>query len=278
MNLIDLVALSEKRRDILLFIEKKQGSFEEIESSLDISSGSLRYHLKKLLDFGLLEEENGEYRLSEIAMPIIWNIKGLLDSLAFFEENIEYWNQHDLTSVPDFLLRRLEDLGRSELIKSNAEYLFEIPPEILENLRASEEISVFCSCLHPEIPLIYSEFTEKGLKFSLCVTEPVAERLFNQFPVETKKFQEAKNTELFVCSEDINLPIFVVTDRFIAMEFFLLSGKRSKQFITFSETGALNWGRELHLHYTEISKKMEIADHIETSNHIETENQKTVKT
>ncbi|AAM05933.1 helix-turn-helix transcriptional regulator [Methanosarcina acetivorans] len=278
MNLIDLVALSEKRRDILLFIEKKPGSFEEIESSLDISSGSLRYHLKKLLDFGLLEEENGEYRLSEIAMPIIWNIKGLLDSLAFFEENIEYWNQHDLTPVPDFLLRRLEELGRSELIESNAEYLFEIPPEILENLRASEEISVFCSCLHPEIPLIYSEFTEKGLKFSLCVTEQVAERLFNQFPVETKKFQEAKNTELFVCSEDINLPIFVVTDLFIAMEFFLLSGNRSMQFITFSETGALNWGRELHLHYTEVSKKIETADHIEIFSHVETEKQKTVKT
>jgi len=34
MNLIDLAALSEKRRDIILLIEKKPGSFEKIESYL----------------------------------------------------------------------------------------------------------------------------------------------------------------------------------------------------------------------------------------------------
>lgn len=262
MDLIDLAVLSEKRREILLVIEKKSGSFEEIESSLDISSGSLRFHLKKLLDSRLLEEEKGEYRLSGIAMPIIGNVKSLMDSLAFFEKNIEYWKQHDLTPVPDFLLRRLEELGRFELIESDAEYLFKTPREILENLRASGEILVFCSCLHPEIPLLYSEFTEKDLKLSLCVTEPVAERLFYQFQVETKKFQEAKNTELFVCSEEVNLPIFIVTDRLMAMELFLLGGNQSTQFITSSETGALNWGRELHLHYTKISKKMETSDHM----------------
>jgi len=269
MNLIDLAALSEKRRNILLLIEKKPGSFEEIESSLDISSGSLRFHLKKLLDSRLLEEEKGEYKLSGMAMPIIGNMKGLLDSLAFFEENMEYWKQHDLTPVPDFLLRRLEELGRFELIKSNAKYFFEIPQAILDNLRASEEILAFCSCLQPEIPLLYSDFAKKGLKLSLCVTEPIAERLFNAFPAEAKKILEAENTELFVCSRDVNLPVFVVTDRFMAMGLFLHSGNQSTQFITSSETGALSWGRELYRHYMEISKHIESSDYIEYSDHVE---------
>ena len=37
MNFIDLAILSEKRRDILLLIEKKPGSFEEIENLLRVS-------------------------------------------------------------------------------------------------------------------------------------------------------------------------------------------------------------------------------------------------
>lgn len=260
MNLLDLTALSEKRRDILILIEKKPGSFEEIKSSLDISSGSLRFHLNKLLYSGLLEEENGEYSLSGMAMPIIEHMKGLLDSLAFFEENMGYFKQHDLTPIPDFLFRRLEELGRFELIESNAEHFFEIPQAILENLRTSDEISFFCSCLYPEILLLYSELTEKGLKLSLCVTEQVAERLFNDFPVETKKLIETENAELLVCSRDVNLPFFVVTDRYMAMGLSLISGNQSTQFITSSETVALDWGRELHLHYTEISKKIETSD------------------
>jgi predicted transcriptional regulator len=258
MNFIDLATLSKKRRDILLLIEKKPGSFEEIESLLDISSASLRFHIKKLLDSGLLEKKRGEYKLSGMAMPIIDNLKGLLDSLAFFEENMGYWKKHDLSPVPDFLLRRLEELGRFELIEPDAAHMFEIPQVVMEYLRASEEISAFFSCLHPEIPLLYSEFAKKGLKLSLCVAEPIAEKLFNDFPVETKILLETENTKLLVCSRTVNLPVFVVTDRFIAIGFFQNNGRLSGQLIICSEDGALHWGRELYRHYEEVSKPVEI--------------------
>ncbi|AKB21356.1 winged helix-turn-helix domain-containing protein [Methanosarcina sp. WH1] len=254
MNIIDLAILSEKRRDILLLIEKKPGNFEEIESLLDISSVSLRFHIKKLLDFGFLEKEEGKYKLSGMTIPIVDNLKRFLDSLTFFEENMDYWKKQDLTPVPDFLLRRLEELGRFELIKSDTAHMFEIPQEIMDNLRTSEEISVFFSCLHPKILFLYSEFAKKGLKLSLCVTEPIAEKLFNNFPAETKKIMEAENTKLFVCSRNVNLPIFVVTDRFMATELFLNSGKLSSQFMICSGDGALRWGRELYRHYEGVSK------------------------
>ncbi|AKB74765.1 hypothetical protein MSLAZ_1504 [Methanosarcina lacustris Z-7289] len=254
MNFIDLAILSEKRRDILLLIEKKPGSFEEIENLLDISSASLRFHIKKLLDSGFLETEGGEYKLSGMAIPIIENLKGFLDSLTFFEENMDYWKKQDLTPVPDFLLRRLEELGRFELIETDAAHMFEIPPEIMENLRTSEEISVFFSCLHPKIPFLYSELARKGLKLSLCMTEPIAEKLFNDFPADTKKILEAENTKLFVCSRNVNLPIFVVTDRFMATGLFLNSGKLNSQFIICYGDGAMRWGRELYRHYEGFSK------------------------
>lgn len=118
MNLIDLGVLSEKRRDILLLIQKKQGNFEEISGLLDISPISLRIQIKKLLDSGLLENERGEYKLSDMAVPIVENLKELMDLLAFFEKNIDYWKNHDLNPIPDFLLRRLEELDRFELVMS----------------------------------------------------------------------------------------------------------------------------------------------------------------
>jgi len=102
----------EKGRDILLLIERKPGSFEEIKSLLDITSASLRLHINKLLDSGLLEEKRGEYKSSCMAIPIIENLKGLLDSLAFFEENMGYWKKHDLTPVPDVFIEKARRPGK----------------------------------------------------------------------------------------------------------------------------------------------------------------------
>ncbi|MHC1753858.1 MAG: helix-turn-helix transcriptional regulator [Methanosarcina sp.] len=257
MNLIDLSVLSEKRRDILLLIGRKPGSFEEIESLLDITSASLRFHIKKLLDSGLLEEESGEYKLSSMAVPIIENLKELVDSLAFFEENMGYWMNHGLTPVPDFLLERLEELGRFELIEPDEEHMFEIPQAVMEYLSVSEEIFAFFSCMYTEIPPLYSEFAKKGLKLSLCVTEPIAERLLKDCPIETKILQEAENTRLFVCSRNVNLPVFVVTDRFMLIGFFQSNGGLSNQLIVCSGDGALHWGRELYRHYEEVSEPLQ---------------------
>ena len=64
MNLIDLAALSEKWRNIISLIEKKPGRLEEIENLLDISSASLRFHIKNgyIPNFLRKKGENISYR------------------------------------------------------------------------------------------------------------------------------------------------------------------------------------------------------------------------
>lgn len=249
MNLVNLAAASEIRKEILLLIIKKPGSLEEIESLPGVSPASLKFHIKKLVNSGLLEEEGGKYKLSYMAVPIIENLKELLDSLAFFEENMDYWKNHDLTPIPDFLLERLEELGRFELIESDAAHVFELPQAVMDNLRASEEIFAILSCLHPEIPSFYSEFAKKGLKLSLCVTELIAERMFRDCLAETRTLLEAENTKLCICSRTVNIPIFLVTDRFMVLRLSLNNGKHSSQLIICSGDGALYWGRDLYKYY-----------------------------
>jgi predicted transcriptional regulator len=49
----------------------------------------------------------------------------------------------DLTSIPDFLLERIDELGHFELLEPDAEYLAETPKILLENMLASKEIMTF---------------------------------------------------------------------------------------------------------------------------------------
>ncbi|MFZ2497433.1 MAG: helix-turn-helix transcriptional regulator [Methanosarcina sp.] len=256
MNLLEVAVLSERRRDMLLLIEKKPRSLEELEGSLDISSASIKHHIKKLVISRLLVVESGKYELSEMAVPIIRNLEELLDLLTFFEKNMDYWKIHDLTPIPDFLKKRLGELGRFEFVERDSVYMFEIPGIILKSLRESKDIFTFFSCLYPEVPYVYPELAEKGLNLSLCVTEQITERLFRDSPNETKRFLEAENSKLFYCCKNVNLPLLVVTDRFMAIELFLNGGRLSNQLIICSDKRALNWGKELYRYFEELSKPL----------------------
>lgn len=127
----------------------------------------------------------------------------------------------------------------------------------MENLRESKVIFAFFSCSNPEISSLYSKFAGKGLKFSLCVTDSIAERLLKDCPIETQIMLGAENTKISVCSRDVNLPVFVVTDRFMAIGLSQNNGRSGSQLITCTEDRALYWGRELYKYYEGASEPLQ---------------------
>lgn len=56
---------------IKLFLTKNKLKFNEIEKSLGVRSNKLDYHLKKLLDEGVISKNNGFYELSETSEYLI---------------------------------------------------------------------------------------------------------------------------------------------------------------------------------------------------------------
>ncbi len=257
LSLSDLVINSEKRRNILLVLDGENRSIEEIGHLLDESPLSIRLNIKKLSDCGLVLEDNGTFRLSDLASPIVKNLKALMKSLTFLEDSIDYWTKHDLTPIPDFLLLRLEELGHFELIEPEIESMFDISQVYLENIRKSKEIFTFFSVFHPASPSIHAELAKKGSKLSLCMTEPVAERFFIEYPPESKKLLETRNANTLICRKKVNLPVFTVSDRFMAIRFSDKRGNLGWPLIISYEEGALEWGRELYRYYENVSDKYE---------------------
>lgn len=163
MNMINLAVFSKKRRSLLLLIEKEPRSLEDMENLLDIGSASIKFHITKLVNSGLLIKEKGKYEVSGMAVPVIKNLKELFESLTFYEKNLDYWPSNDFTFIPNFLRKTIEELGELELIERNIAYLFEIPKIIQEKFRESKDVFIFFSCLHSEVSNLYPELAERGL-------------------------------------------------------------------------------------------------------------------
>ncbi|HWQ49207.1 MAG TPA: transcriptional regulator FilR1 domain-containing protein [Methanosarcina sp.] len=92
-----------------------------------------------------------------------------------------------------------------------------------------------------------------SLKLYSCATEPAIERLLIINYGETNRLIEVENSKLFVYCRNVNLPVLIVTDRFMAMEFFRNDKRLSNQLIMCSGKEALHWGKN----FTDIMRRLQ---------------------
>jgi predicted transcriptional regulator len=245
---INLLFSSERRKDLIFLLKKEPGEIDTIKKQLKINASSIHLHIKKMKDYGLINERNKVFSLSKKGETIVANMEPLLNTAEVFEQNVEYWKNHDLTSIPDFLLERIDELGHFELLEPETEYPVKTPKMLLENILTSRKVMTFVSYFHPEAPLIYAKLEEKGAEVTLCMTLSVAKRSFSGYRDETKRLHRAGNSKLFILRKEARIPSLIVTDRFLAFKLLGTDGKLWDQIVMcFGET-ALLWGESLISH------------------------------
>ena len=140
-SLIDLAFLSEKRKDVLLLLEEGPKSGDDIKTALNVKSTSIMPQIKKLKDGHLIvQDKRNIYKLSGMGEIVVEKMEPLLDTVRVFEENYDYWVNHNLTVIPEYLLNRINELGNYFMLEADLNRLFEIPEDLKSNL---SRISVY---------------------------------------------------------------------------------------------------------------------------------------
>ncbi len=256
LSLTNLTVLSETKRNLLLLLKDKPGDLEEIKDLLSLSTASALAHVRKLENVGLLFEEEEIFRLSDMGEILAENLKELFDVLDFFDQNMDYWINHDLRPIPSCLLNTINKLGCCELIEPDAAYMFDIPQVFQEQIRNSKKVLVFLSYFHPHTPSLYAHLAEKDVDLSLCMTRHIFERYSSDFPGEIKRILAARNSRLLICHENSTMPEVVATDRFMAIRLNEHDGRLRNRLMISHEAEALQWGRELYDHYENMSEEV----------------------
>ena len=256
-SLINLIFFSDRRKELLFLLREGPRDIDAIKELLNVDAGTIQPHIKKMKDAHLLVEEKKVYSLSEIGKVIVENLAPFLNTIEVFEVNEDYWKTHDLTSVPDFLLDRIDELGHCELLEPDVEHMLETPKAFIENIASSNEILTFVSYFHPEAPSLYADLAEKGTKITLCMAENVILRLFSSFPEEAERLSISENSKIFVCQKPAPIPSIVVTDRFLSLKLFENGGKLRDHILISTEKKALDWGRDLFWHCMEVVEPVE---------------------
>lgn len=247
--LIDLLFMSQKRKDLLLLLKNGGKTIEEIVDTLNVTPTGMLPQIKKLKDEHLVLQEDKEYRLTPLAEILVEKMEPLLDTLQVIEENVGYWQERDLTALPREFLERLNELKSYFIVRPDPDNIFEPPAIFLENIEKSRKILSFSSIFHPIFSETFLANKDDDTEITLIVTEKIYERLKTDFEEELRLYLTREKKKLFLCTGDIKIAMIVKTERFMAVDFLTSKGSFDQETLICFEPAALKWAEDLILHY-----------------------------
>ncbi|WP_205793663.1 winged helix-turn-helix domain-containing protein [Methanosarcina sp. MSH10X1] len=247
-ELIDVVFRSQKRKDLLLLLGEEPRTMEEIKTLLDVSPTAILPQIKRLTDSDLVIQKNGSYELTDMGEQVFKKVQSLVNVLTLLERD-NYWIEHDLSGIPQYLLDKIGDLKDCKLVEADPSQIFEPSTELLNFFSSSSYLMVFSSFYRPEFLPIYTKLGRMESEVTLIFTESVLEKILHNYERKIRKLATMKNAELFVCNDGVKLAELMVSDRGMMISLFDSNGRFYHNYMSCSEPEALNWARELFEFY-----------------------------
>lgn len=255
--LLELIFLSERRKDLILFLRDGPKSISDIKKNLNVGLVAILPQLKKLWENSLILKTGDIYILSPLGIAVADRMQPIINVLNLFETNYGYWANHAVESIPEPLRKRIGELANCTFSEPpDRTRLFEPHREFVENLMKSKKISGIASIFHPLYPSLFLTFAKNGVDVSLLVTPPIYERIKEEYKAELNEFLKFENASFYVCSQKIELA-YAVTDRFLSLTLPFSDGTYDhKEDLLCFDPEAIQWGEDLFAYYRKISDKI----------------------
>ena len=246
LELLDLIFLSDRRKQLLLFLKDGPKNMGEIREALDVTSTAIFPQIKKLKEEFLVVQEDKTYKLSLIGKVLVKKMQSLVSITDVFEENFEYWAERDLQRIPPSFKKRLGELGKSKLIQPDLDRMFELNPEIAENLSKSSHILECIAYFDPPLISMCQELAKGGVELSFLISEPVFQLYSKDHPEDLRNMLTLKNVKFFQYPGDLKIANLTVTNKFIMISLFPKDQKHfDRESLINYEPAAIKFGNEL---------------------------------
>jgi predicted transcriptional regulator len=257
IQLLELIFLSEKRKDILLFLREGPKTITEIKTHLNVGAVAVLPQIKKLRENSLILKKRDVYSLSPLGIAIVSRIQPMVDLLKVFGTQYDYWVDHKIECIPSPFLKRIGDLSNCTFSKPpDKTHLFEPHREFIENLEKSKKMNGIASIFHPSYPSFFFGFLKTGRNISIIISFKVYERMREEFEDIMRESLRYKNGIFYISRKEIEFS-YVVTDRFLSLSLPFSDGTYDHQRdILCFDPVAIQWGEDLFAYYRCMSYKV----------------------
>jgi predicted transcriptional regulator len=175
--LLEVIFASEKRKEVLLLLEDGAREMEDILNTLDTTRQALLPQMRILEEHYLVSHLKDRYRLTSIGKLLVDNIRPLVNTLDFFETDIDYWGTHKLEFIPSHLLKRLNQLKHVTIIVPNTPFAFEMNRLFFEYIEKSKSLISVTSYLRDDFIQHFPRLIKNGIEMSYIINSELLEKL-----------------------------------------------------------------------------------------------------
>ena len=255
-GLLSLVTFSEKRSEILLMLLEGPKSLDDIKNYFRATTPEILPRLKELESSGLIYQEERKYYLSEVGEVIAKSFSRFYRNLKIFEKDMKFWEEHQISGIPEKFRLRLYELGDYEIFRSTPTEIFKPHDEYVKNLLRSKWIRGVSPVLHPDYPKFILKLAEEGKDITIIITKDVLKKIEEKHKIELEEGLQYKNAKLMLCNEEVKVA-FTTSNMFLSMRLFLKSGIYDfYQNLISHEKSAIKWGKELFDYFKKRSEEI----------------------
>jgi len=248
-SLLDVLFMSEKRKEVLLLLQDGAKEMEVIVKALDTTRQALLPQVRTLEDHYLVSHDRDTYELTSIGKLIVDEMIPLLGTLKVFDNDTDYWGTHKLDFIPPHLLKKIDQLGQYRIINPPLHDAYELNRDIVKTTLRSKSLISVTSYLHPSFPTVSTKFSEMGIHVQMIMTIDLFEQLKFQNYDQFRQLLEIGNTTYWLYPKNIGFMSFIQNDYCSLLRLITSNGLFDNKQLLLCDPAALQWGREFFEHY-----------------------------
>jgi predicted transcriptional regulator len=243
---VKYILTSSMRTKLLLAVYESSKNLEDLRTELKKPSATILHGLKELENINLVKKTQKYYELTSNGFLLTTNMIKLIENWFSINKNKKFWNDHDLSDIPEDMLKSMYLLKEAEYENSTTSDLSNAFNKYIKLLSKSTELKII-------LP-IYSENHFKHI-IELLNESKVKnlELLVNDKILSSIKSNDDLNKNLIKnkkvkvkCSEN-NLKLFLTcSDNFMSLSLFFKDGLYDdSQILIGKDKNAMKWALNL---------------------------------
>jgi len=258
-DLLSIISASDKRRNLLIFLNSGPKEWDEIKEVLRVTSTGMLPQVKILEEEHLIERDGKLFSLTPMGKVLTAHMVPLIRTMEVFDKHKKFWQEHNLEVLPPEILFDIRDLGNYRIIENSDEEIFDINT-FLSNLSHSKTLKGVSHTIHPRYPNFFLDLARKGTETSLILTPGVYKIVKEKHPEQLEEYIRCKNASLFVSRDDLKFS-FAVSDSYFSISLFYTNGVfDSKHDVISRDPSALRLGERIFSYFRKQSEKVESLD------------------
>jgi len=244
-KLLDLLLFSEKRKNLIILLRDGPRNLTEIKQSLNVTSTGIIPQIRMLEQRNIVNQEGKLYLLTDKGRLLYEHLYPLVKIIDIIEKNENFIDTHDISVIPEHLLKRFHELGDCMMSELKLDKIYEPHSIFLQELIQSDWMKGVTPVFRPSWPDMFLQLALSGKKVSLILTQEVYKRAEAEYTNSINEFKNLNNADIFIFNNELKLSL-IVTNSYFSITLFIKDGGYDFQRDLFSlDSSAISWGEDL---------------------------------